>query len=84
LWEISLINIPPQPQVLFWIQLGGTIHVAVGQLVYAHGEPYVIPNPPIPGHSNVKLNKEQLQERHDGVLGLPYFVHTGDVIHSPD
>jgi hypothetical protein len=84
LLEISLVNIPPQPQVLFWIQLGDTIHVSVGQLVYVHGKPYAILNPPIPGYPNVKLNKDQLQERHDGVLGLPYFVHTGDVIQSPD
>jgi hypothetical protein len=56
------------------MQLGDTIHLSVGQLVHVNGEPYAIPNPPIPGYPKVKLNKEQLQERHDGILGLPYFV----------
>ena len=76
------MNIPPQPQVVFWIQDGQDRYPCLGQLIYERGEPYAIPNNPIPGYPRIKLEAAQLEKQSDATLGLPWFVHRGLVVVS--
>ena len=74
-----MIVVPPQPQVAFAFTSQGQVYDGVGYLAYEDGKAYAIPRPPIAGRFVIKLDKDRLERRH-GILGLPYFVHTGDPI----
>ena len=76
------MNLPPQPQVVLWLQDRQEVYICIGQLVYERGEPYAIPNASIPGHPRIKLIAAQLEQQDDKTLGLVWFLHRGRVVLS--
>jgi hypothetical protein len=75
--------VPPQPQIVFVLNDGQKTFLCMGQLIYDAGEPYAIPNDPIPGHPRIKLIATRIERQDDHTLGLVWYIYRELVFRGP-